>query len=336
MPCAWSQAAATICLTDLSRHCHPRPSPATSGWLSGKDWAGTLRQMRTPFLLSLLYAVSVTELGCLVPNDHYKAPPDQAVTMDLLGPPDLKPCPTYVPGGGGGRDRPEIFVPGGQGQIGIVATKVSDFYLDVFDVTVAAYRDCPVGTCSKLATSTDCNWTDPVGGKENHPINCVTFVQAQAFCTWAKRRLPTEAECGYAAGEGKSTYPWGEGDPQNGAGAQLCWNRSIVPCGDGGDGGTCDLGTCPVGLFDKTLSGERNCGGAADLAGTVWQWLDTEYKEPYIVPEPICKSICSIRGGSWSDAADGMSNFRAAFRNDVGDGIGYASRRFGFRCARTP
>jgi formylglycine-generating enzyme required for sulfatase activity len=268
--------------------------------------------------------------GCLVPNDNYRPPPTPA-GEDLAAPPDLGRCPGYMTGGGGGMNRPEVLVPGGTGQVAGVMTTVRDFYLDVFDVTVGAFRACRTagGCTSNPGTFQYCNWTAAAMGKEDHPINCVTFAQAKQFCTWAGRRLPTEAEWAYAAGEGRSTYPWGEGGPQTGAGAQLCWKRYDIPCGDGG---TCSLGTCPVGQYEKTLRGARTYGGAADLAGNVWQWLDTEYKDPYVVQETTCTTKCSRRGGSWFD--DNIGDFRADYRNDSVTGGMYS--HVGFRCARTP
>ncbi len=289
--------------------------------------------------IGMLALAFVGGSGCLVNNDHYRSPPEMGTSGDLRAPPDLsvvppdmRPCPSYPVGGGGGMDRPEILVTKGQGQIGMVQTTVKDFYLDVFDVTVHAFRDCNIaGGCPNLpGTGPDCNYG--VSGRDDDPVNCVNFAQAKAFCAWAKRRLPTEAEWAYAAygvETGAHDYPWGSNEePMTGGGAQLCWSRYQSATGDMG---VIDKGSCPVGLFDKTLHGVRNCSGAADLAGNMYQWLDTEYKSTYVALETICTTTCSLRGGPWSFNTPSL--FGAAGRRN--DPVGDSLDGIGFRCARS-
>ncbi len=251
--------------------------------------------------------------------------PDQTVegTMDLLrlepdllGQPDLRACPSYVPGGGGGMNRPQVLIMGGKGQVGNVTTTVKDFFMDVFLITVGAYRDCvTAGVCTKpFPVNAACQWTDAVGGKENNPLDCMGFQQAKDFCQWTQRRVPTEAEWSYAAGEGRSIYPWGNDDPQGGVGAQLCPQKNSP---------------CPVGLYFKSLNGARDCGGLADLAGDATQWLDTEFKVPFVQSE--CTSTCSLRGGSSYD------NTNTVYRSDNRSSIPLDNSNVGrgFRCANS-
>ncbi|MCS6912210.1 MAG: formylglycine-generating enzyme family protein [Myxococcota bacterium] len=259
-------------------------------------------------MMQRLWLGTVLLAGCLVENPDYRAPPD------------LRPCPNYPVGGGGGQNRPEVLVPGGMYRIDGVMFQVKDFYLDVFEVTVAAYRQCrSAGACTTdPQTGSSYNWTAAPGTREDHPINGVTWEQADEFCRWAGRRLPTEGEWEYAAaGMGASPYPWGSDAPDK----QLCWAR------------TWGMGTCPVGSFGKTLLGAPNCGGVADLAGNVWEWTATEYKKPYAQPELICSKsrwACSLRGGSW-DSSD-PNIVQAVYRNLATPDYRYIS--VGFRCAR--
>lgn len=268
--------------------------------------------------------------ACWIDNPHYRSPPEAGAR----GPADMTVCPAYPAGGGGGTDRPQVLVPGGQYSIGQMLYSAADFYLDVFLVTVGAYRQCaasgPSSGCTAPATEGVCNWSAEPGSKEDQPVNCVTQAQAQAFCQWAGRRLPTEGEWQYAAGgpvgdmTAASTYPWGNDSPavDSGISYPLCW--SLTSMG----------GTCPVGSFAKTLLGSTNCNGVADLAGDVWEWTGSAYNNPYVYPEPPCAAgtqSCSMRGGSWGDDEDAF--FTTTYRYSFDPTLGLVN--FGFRCAQS-
>ncbi len=102
--------------------------------------------------------------------------------------------------------------------------EVSAFWIDTTEVTVEAYGACvKAGACKAPDTSSErCSdgelgqlsaWNNWIHRAERgaHPINCVDWSQAAAFCAWAGKRLPTEAEWEKAArGADGRTYPWGE------------------------------------------------------------------------------------------------------------------------------
>ncbi len=72
---------------------------------------------------------------------------------------------------------------------------LTSYCMDVTEVTVAAYATCPSETCTAPATSTNGNWM--AAGRDNHPINCVTWDQSRAYCQWVHGGggdLPTEAQ----------------------------------------------------------------------------------------------------------------------------------------------
>jgi len=191
--------------------------------------------------------------------------------------------------------------------------KVAPFEIDEMEVSVAAYQMCVgAGQCTAPGTGPGCNWGQP--DRRGHPINCVNWDQALAFCRWAAKRLPTEKEWEYAARGPKATpYPWGDQTPDQ----QLCWRRG------GGDGGPAQ-GTCPV----SGLPGGESVFGVKSMAGNVREWTAAAMC-PY--SRPTCKSNTLVmRGGAWTDT-DPLS-VRAALRNSKPED--YRSETVGFRCAR--
>jgi formylglycine-generating enzyme len=138
-------------------------------------------------------------------------------------------------------------------------------------------------------------------GAGQHPINCVDWDQAGAYCRVQGKRLPTEEEWEWAARGATQarTYPWGDLAP----GAQLCW--SGVQKRDG---------TCVVGSFPE---GDAP-GGIHDLAGNVWEWTGSSWDPDTRV----------YRGGSWHSAE--TSHARAAERSK--GVVPYRLYYVGFRC----
>jgi formylglycine-generating enzyme required for sulfatase activity len=188
---------------------------------------------------------------------------------------------------------------------------VAAFQMDVTEVTVDAYAACVrAGSCTAAETGEFCKGGEP--GKGNHPINCVDWNQATAYCGWAKKRLPTEEEWEYAArGTDGRKYPWGNGAP----GSQLCWKRWESK-----------LGTCAVGDYKAGASPF----GVLDLAGNVWEWTSSGYSNGY--SNSRANDTRVIRGGGWYD--DYPSLVRAAFRRVPFRGRALVPDFYlGFRCS---
>ncbi len=174
---------------------------------------------------------------------------------------------------------------------------LSPYCMDRTEVTVAGYRACVNDNkCKPVGTGTGCNWNEKE--RDNHPINCVDWNDADTYCTWAGKRLPTEAEWEYAARGGgeQRTYPWGTATPSK----QLCWD------GEGSDlGSVRKHRTCPAGSY-ATAGGDSRWG-LQDMAGNVWEWTADIYA-PYETAATVNPKVKKgpgmmlrvVRGGAWT------------------------------------
>ena len=122
----------------------------------------------------------------------------------------------------------------------------------------------------------------PQAGYENHPVVNVTWDGAQAYCDWAGRRLPTEAEWEKAArGTEGAMYPWGDGAP-------ACELTNF-------DGADCTLRhTTPVGSYPEGQSPF----GALDMSGNVWEMVADYYAADYYANSPENNPTGPVEGGS--------------------------------------
>jgi len=139
------------------------------------------------------------------------------------------------------------------------------------------------------------DWQHPGGagstivGMEDHPVVHVSWNDAQAYCRWAGRRLPTEAEWEYAARgglEGKK-FPWGDEEVDEGGWRANIWQGSFPTHNSLEDG---YLTTAPTRSF------EPNGYGLWQPVGNVWEWCEDWFSPDYYRHSPITRPAGPERG----------------------------------------
>jgi eukaryotic-like serine/threonine-protein kinase len=234
--------------------------------------------------------------------------------------------------------------------------KLSPFCIDITEVTTAAYVKCSDdGVCERASKVNDfegitahdrevydplCNEREPKE-RGQHPINCINWKMANAYCENQRGRLPTEAEWEFSArGPDGRRYPWGDEDPTgnrlNACGSEcVAWGKAnhvadLKPMYDSDDG---YANTAPVGSFP--LGKSRY--GLQDVVGNVWEWV-ADYSGAYTEETqtdpkgPPKGKTRVIRGGAWNGAEPAWVRPTFRYWNDPKT----KSHGIGFRCAANP
>lgn len=205
---------------------------------------------------------------------------------------------------------------------------LSAFEIDRTEVTIGQYWHCvEAGVCAAPAISAGSTQADYLNDPafDNHPVVNVPWAEANKYCMWRGKRLPTEAEWELAASwniqkKAKLLWPWGN-DP-SGAEANV--------------GETAVAGSTPVGSFAE----DRSPAGVLDMGGNVSEWVFDWYKIDYYSladdTDPIGPTQRRgegkgrvVRGGSFADPVD---QARTTNRRPQAAEYGYPT--VGFRCVQ--
>jgi formylglycine-generating enzyme len=212
-----------------------------------------------------------------------------------------------------------VLVPGGKYFMGatdgdpdeapVHEVYVDSFYIDVQEITVGQYKTFMEATGHKKP-----DYWQPELDRPNDPVAGVSWYDANAYAEWAGKRLPTEAEWGYASrgGSMKGKYPWGDTPVISYANFK-------------------SFGILPV----KSL--KPNGYGIYDMIGNVWEWCSDWYDGEYYHVKtdknpkgPMIGTYKVLRGGAWycDEKEVRLSNRFFALPDN-------RSYNIGFRCVKS-
>jgi iron(II)-dependent oxidoreductase len=253
--------------------------------------------------MRLLMAIAL-EIGCYshARRDEPAPPPEDAAS-------EMVTIPSAVFAMGDNTGDPDEY-PERQVSLGSYA-------IDRTEVTNAAYRLC---VKAKACDATQYDEDDELG-KDDHPVVGVTWDDAEGFCKWVGRRLPTEAEWEHAAKGGDyRKWPWTGG-----------FNAAFANTNDAGDA---HGKTAPVDAYEAG----KSPFGAVNMAGNAAEWVADFFDPVYYRADantndprgPASGRERVVRGGSYRDPAHTarVAARRAKIPTESDSTVG-------FRCARS-
>jgi len=327
-------AAACVTIWTLARPKPATPAPTFTVAQALTATAQTTGAVTTPSPVATAEAtatalVAITETPTATPTT---APPTDTPTPTVTPSPTAMPTPVSPaePAAGtikvfGGTEM--VYVPSGKFTMGsdsgdpdespVHTVYLDGFWIDRTEVTNAAFQKCvEAGACSRPINSSntrDNYYNNPTFA--DYPVIYMNHYDAEGYCRWVGKRLPSEAEWEKAArGTDGRAWPWGD---------------------------TFDAGKLGIGRGEDTARAGSNPAGASpygalDMAGNVLEWVADWYAPDYYAqspernPQGTATGVDNVlRGGRWWDAE---YDLRTTRRWHLGSNTRTAY--LGFRCAR--
>jgi formylglycine-generating enzyme required for sulfatase activity len=235
-----------------------------------------------------------------------------------------------------------VFIPGGEFQMGCDPQKnggfscpkdelplhsvfLADYFIDRYEVTNSEYAECvKVGKCElpkKIGSESQTSYYDNPSFTD-YPVIYVTWSDADAYCKFVGKRLPSEAEWEKAArGTSIKAYPWGDLEPS-------CMLANVF---NSASGSACIGDTQVVGSYPDG----KSQFGVLDMAGNVFEWVNDWYSDTYYKTSPSDNpsgptegTYRVLRGGGWSSNGVFLRTSSRSYDPDFNN-----SKDTGFRCA---
>ncbi len=200
---------------------------------------------------------------------------------------------------------------------------LDSYWIDKYETSNARYKEFMKATGHPAPAY----WDDPRLNKTNQPVVGVSWTEANTFCKWEGKRLPTEAEWERAAKgpEGDNHYPWGHTlDPK-----KANYGQNVGH-------------TTPVDSYPEGISGY----GVYNMAGNVFEWVNDWYEPSYykhsvaLNPKGADQGynyanqgpVKVLRGGSWLAPETSLHTSHRFWNQPDNNSYGVG---LGFRCAKS-